>query len=66
MNQIETLEKAIKKIGLSNIARTLTEKNGRVFTPQQVNNWRKRGVPYKWSDTFAEIAGVNKKELRND
>lgn len=66
MNQIKTLEKAIEKIGLSNIARMLTDKNGRTFTPQQVNNWRKRGVPYRWADSFAEITGAKKSELRND
>ena len=63
---IEAVEKAIDKIGLSNIARIMTKKKGQVFSPQVINNWRHRGVPYKWLDLFAKITGAKKSELRND
>lgn len=64
MAQNEEIKAFIDEFGLTNLARTLTEKTNRKFSAQQVYHWRKRGVPYKWQDLVKEVSGIPKNKLR--
>jgi len=54
----------INETGLTNLAIRLSEKTGNTFSAQQLNHWKRRGVPYKWQDTFTELSGIPKDMLK--
>jgi len=54
----------IQEFGLTNLAQALTLATGSNFTAQQINHWRRRGVPYKWQDIFTELSGIPKYKLK--
>lgn len=66
MNKIETIEQAISEIGLTNLANLLSDQTGKEFSTQQVQNWRTRGVPYKWQDAFNKATDIPKDSMRKN
>lgn len=55
----------IDGFGLTNLAKKLEQETGNSFTPQQINHWKKRGVPYRWQDAISLLSGIPK-SLLND
>ena len=54
----------IDGFGLTNLANRLEQETGKSFTPQQINHWKKRGVPYRWQDIFSSLSGIPKSRLK--
>lgn len=65
MKKITCLENIIKQFGLSKSADLLSQETGKYFSAQQINNWRKRGIPYRWQDAVSDVFQIPKSEMRN-